>query len=491
MPTPIPNLTFRIEPGYTFVQDLSAFEFSPQNLLISGLPAGSELDAIFLCKVAEYQRNKNVWLDCEGAHAIYIMGKRRSGKTYTLGVLLEGLASNNWIKQGNKKQAVVMLDTMNVFITMPHDVEDVYGSKSKQFEELKRWGLEKESFNLILFYPRGTPPPPEGASKEIAIRPSDLSGEDWAALFGVDTYSDPMGQLISDLYERVVLEGYDDIKGNRVTANRDYSVDDLILCTESCPGIISGYHPDTVRAIKARLKAIKRLAIFSETGINLKEVFLPGQISILLLRDLEQNLRSLLVGILVKKIMEFRSISDKYERLAAVHKGRFKALKEQGIEVKAQDEYQKHEEYLKEAEKGLPRGWIIIDEAHNYIPTKGITPSGGPLKKYVNEGRNLGLSIVVATQNPSALDPSIRRNADILIIHSISMRDDISTAEGMINTFLPDTFEFGRERVSSRAFEQLVRSLPLGYAVISNDRVNRVFVAKIRPRITIHGGVEY
>jgi len=490
MLTPIPNLTFRIEPGYTFGQDLSSFEFSPQNLLIGGLPAGSELEAIFVGKVAEYQRSKNVWLDCEGAHAIYIMGKRRSGKTYTLGVLLEGLASNSWIKQGNKKQAVVMLDTMNVFITMPHSIEDIYGSKSKQFEELKRWSLGKESFNIVLFYPRGTPPPPEGISKEIAIRPSDLSGEDWAALFGVDTYSDPMGQLISDLYERVVLEGYDDIEGNHIDAKKDYSVDDLLCCIDSCQAIINGYHPETVRAIKARLKAIKRSAIFSETGINLREVFLPGQISILLLRDLEQDLRSLLVGILVKKIMEFRSASDKYERLAAVHKERFKA-KEQDIEEKAQEEYHKHEEYLKEVQKGLPRGWIIIDEAHNYIPAKGIIPSGEPLKKYVNEGRNLGLSIVVATQNPSALDPSIRRNADILIIHSISMKDDISTAEGMINTFLPDSFEFGRERISSRVFEQLVRSLPLGYAVISNDRANRIFVAKIRPRITIHGGVEY
>jgi len=139
----------------------------------------------------------------------------------------------------------------------------------------------------------------------------------------------------------------------------------------------------------------------------------------------------------------------------------------------------------------LPRGWIIIDEAHNYIPTKGITPSGEPLRKYVNEGRNLGLSIVVATQNPSALDPSIRRNADILIIHSISMRDDITAAEGMINTLAPDSFEFGRERISSRVFEQLIRSLPLGYAVISNDNVNRIFTAKIRPRLTVHGGIEY
>jgi hypothetical protein len=487
----IPNLTFRIEPGYTCVQDLAAPEFISHNLLVGGLPAGSELQAIFLGKVAEHTRGKNIWVDCEGAHAIYVMGKRRSGKTYTLGVLLEGLASSNWIKQGTKKQAIVMLDTMNVFTTMPHNIEDVYGSRSKYTAELMKWGLERETFNIVLFYPRGTTPPSEGRIKEIAIRPSDLSGDDWAALFGVDTYSDPMGQLISDLYEKVVLEGYEDAKGNRLSAKTDYSVDDLLVCIDSCQAISGGYHPDTIRAVSTRLKAIKRLPVFSETGINLKEVFLPGQISILLLRDLGQGLRSLLTGILIKKIMEFRSMSDKYERLAAVHLERNKALEEQNHKEEAQEEHQKYQEYLKEAQKGLPRGWVIIDEAHNYMPAKGITPSGEPLRKYVSEGRNLGLSIVVATQNPSALDPSIRRNADILIIHSMSMRDDISTADGMINTFLPDSFEFRSEKVSSRVFEQLVRSLPLGYALVSNDRANRVFVAKIRPRITVHGGVEY
>ena len=491
MSSDIPDLTFRVDPGYTFGKELVLPEFTPQNLLVGALPAGSELNATFLGKVAEYGKNKNVWFDCEGAHAIYVMGKRRSGKTYTLGVILEGLSSNNWIRRGNKKQAIVMVDSMNVFITMPHNVEDVYGGQSKQGEELKRWGLEKEDFNIVLFYPRGTSQPPEGISKEIAIRPSNLSGEDWAALFGVDTYSDPMGQLISDLYEKVVVEGYDDIKGIQVDGKQNYSVDDLLICIDNCQSIINSYHPDTIRAVKARFKAIKRLPVFSDAGVNLKDIFCPGQISILLLRDLEQNLRSLLVGMLVKKTMEYRSESDKFERLAVVHKERVRTLREQGNEEKAQEEYRKSEDDSKEAQKGLPRGWIIIDEAHNYIPAKGITPSGEPLKKYVNEGRNLGLSIVVATQNPSALDPSIRRNADILIIHSISMRDDISAAEGMINTFIPDYFDFGRERVSSRVFEQLIRSLPLGYAVISNDRANRIFVAKVRPRITIHGGVEY
>lgn len=491
MPRTIPNINFRIEPGYTFNQNLVVPEFASNNLLIGGLVAGSELQAIFLGRVAEYQRSKNLWLDCEGAHAIYVIGKRRSGKTYTLGVFLEGLGSSNWINQGTNAQAVVLLDTMNVFITMPHSIEDVYDTGSKQLRELKKWALEKENFNILLLYPRGTSAPPEGASREIAIRPADLSGEDWAALFALDTYSDPMGQLISDVYEKVVLEGYDDLNGTRVNPNRDYSIDDMTSCIDSCHDITTGYQQDTIRAIKARLNAIRRLPVFSQTGTNLKDIFVPGQLSILLLRDLEQNLRSLLVGTFVKKIMEFRSVSDKYERLAAVHKVRFSTLKEKGDEEGAQQEYEKYEGYLKEAQKGLPRGWVVIDEAHNYMPAKGITPSGGPLRKYVNEGRNLGLSIVVATQNPSALDPSIRRNADILIIHSMSMRDDISTTEGMINTFLPDSFEFSNERVSSRVFEQLVRTLPLGYALVSNDRSNRVFAAKIRPRITVHGGVEY
>jgi len=491
MKEPIPSLIFRIEPGYTFQQNLSALQFQVDNILVGQLITKTEVESIFLGKVAEYGKSRNIWLDCEGAHAIYVMGKRRSGKTYTLGVIIEGLASNNWIRQGSKKQAILMLDTMNVFITIPHNVEEVYIERSKEIEEFKRWMLKSEEFDVILLYPRGTTPPPEGISREIAIRPADLNDKDWAALFGVDTYSDPMGQLITDLYEKVVLEGYEDANGRRIDKKQDYSMGDLLNCLSNCEEIQTGYHQDTIRAIKARFKAIKRTPVFSKTGVDIKEIFLPGQISILLLRDIDQNLRSLLVGVLVKKIMEFRSVSDRFERLCVVHKKRFESFRERGDEEKARGACEKYKQYEQEAQKGLPRGWIIIDEAHNYMPAKGISPSGEPLRKYVNEGRNLGLSVVMATQNPSALDPSIRRNADILVIHSISMREDISTAEGMLNTWFPDSFEFGRERISTRVFEQLVRSLPIGYAVISNDGLNRICVAKVRPRITVHGGIEY
>lgn len=486
----IPNIIFRIEPGYSFEQDIGAPSFEENNILLGRLPASKELESVFLGKIAEYRRNKNVWIDCEGAHAIYVVGKRRSGKTYTLGVLAEGLASNNWIKQGTKKQAMLILDTMNVLVTMPNLVGDIYNDDSPQVKELGRWGLNQEGFDTMLLYPRGTLSPPEGTTKEITIKPGDLNSEDWALLFELDTYSDPMGQLIADLYDKVVVDGYRDEKENTHNAKEDYSINDILECMDMCPDISNGYHTDTIRGLRARFKAIQRLPIFSTTGVDLREVFSPGRISILLLRDLEQNLRALLVGIIVKKIMQLRSISEGFEKQAAIQFTRFQSLKEKG-DTGAKGAYLKYEQYQQQASEGLPRGWVIIDEAHNYMPTKGVTPSSKPLKKYVNEGRNLGLSIVMATQNPSALDQSIRRNADILIVHSISMRDDISATEGMINTIVPDVFEFGRNKITSRVFEQLIRSLPLGYALLSSDSASRVFVTKIRPRLTIHGGIEY
>lgn len=142
-------------------------------------------------------------------------------------------------------------------------------------------------------------------------------------------------------------------------------------------------------------------------------------------------------------------------------------------------------------ENGLPRGWILIDEAHNYIPQTGIIGSKEPLKKYVNEGRNIGLSIAVTTQQPSGLDAAIRRNADILVVHSITMASDLEVTEGMLNTSVPKAVAIERKKVDSHVFENMVRELKIGYAIISCVNVNRVFLVKVRPRATTHGGVEY
>lgn len=486
-----PIKRFRLEHGYAFDHSLVGPEFQKDNIVIGGTSDEEPLEVVFLGKLAEYDNMRaNVWLDLNGAHAVYIMGKRRSGKTFTLGCIAESLASTQWIKQGDNKQAILLLDTMNVFLTAHHNIDDVFGGKSREAQELRKWGIDSETLPIKFFYPKGTPVPPEGEIQELALRACDLTGDDWAALFGVDTFSEPIGQLISELYDRVAIEGYQTIEGKKIEPNSNYDISDLLKCLDESPDI-QRFEFRTIEAVRRYLRAVNRLPIFSGEGLNIQELFKEGHISIVLLRDLDYNLRGLLIGIIVKKLMEQRSHSDRYERLADVHKTKYETLKEVRPE-EAKIIHKKYQEYITEAKRGLPRGWIIIDEAHNYLPARGIIASREPLKKYVNEGRNLGLSIVVATQQPSGLDPAIQRNADILIIHSMSMRDDIQTVERMINTFVPESVVVDNsDRITTRVFDKIIRSLSLGFAVISNERINRVFPIKVRPRITVHGGKKY
>jgi len=405
---------FRLKHGYSFTETLTGPQFQKDNFVIGSTAEEGTPETIFLGKLAEYENMRaNVWIDLHGAHAIYIMGKRRSGKTFTLGGITESLASSQWIKQGEEQQAILLLDTMNVFLTMPHLVEEVFGKESRDYKELKQWGLASEELPIKLFYPRGCPAPPEGISEELSLRACDLTGEDWASLFGVDTFSEPIGQLLSELYDWVALEGWRTRDGEDVPAEGNYHISDLLECLKENPEV-QRFEFRTIEAIRRYLKAVDRLPVFSEEGMDFQELFKAGQISTVLLRDLDHNLRGLMIGTIVKKIMQYRSISDSFERMADIYKSKYEALKTEN-EEEAEKAFKKYKEYMKQTEAGLSRGWIIIDEAHNYLPAKGIVASREPLKKYVNEGRNLGLSIVVATQQPSGLDPAIQRNADILI----------------------------------------------------------------------------
>jgi hypothetical protein len=488
----IPKTKFRLPRGYDLREELGLPEFVTDNLLIGG-DSGGGVEGIFLGKLSEFGHNnmgKNLWLDTRGAHAIYIMGKRRSGKTYTLGTIAEGLASNSWLKQGSTQQAILILDTLNVFITMPNLVAGVYPQSSSVLSELKKWSMPEETIPLCFYYPKGTQPPPAAAALEMTIRPNELDAEDWAGLFELDTFSDPMGQLMAELYERVKIEGYSDSNSSWHPAKSDFSIQDLLQALDEDQQLMR-FDVRTMEGLRRRLKAVARLPIFSDRGIDVSNIFLPGQISIALLAELDQQVRGLLIGVLVKKIMQLRRVADRYERLAMVEATRLEREREATGSPSSVTK-KKLEDYLTKAKEGLARGFVIIDEAHNYIPARGLIASKEPLKKYVNEARNIGLSIVVATQQPSGLDSSIRRNADVLIIHSMSMRDDIDAAQGMINTYVPEYINVeGRDMTGSRAFEQLVRSLDLGYAVLSSDRANRICVLKIRPRLTVHGGIDY
>jgi hypothetical protein len=484
-----PQASFRLEHTFSAKPDL-AVDDGPGGSILMGRVGTGEFEAVYLGKHAE-TRFRDVWLDTRGAHVMYVMGKRRSGKSYTLGVLAEGLAASSWVKQGALSQGVLVLDTMNVYLTLPFGLVDTFPNSSAEVREFHKWKLVPESLAADLFHPAGTASPTGVTSREITLRPSDLGADEWCGLFEADPFADPLGHLITEVHGKVALDGYTDQDGHVLPANPAFDIDDLLNALEHDPDL-GRYHRDTRESLRRRFHAIRRLPVFSQTGLDVSDLLRPGHVSVLLLRDLDHQLRATLVALIVKQVMQLRGISEQEERMGAVHLSRAAKLADNDPAAAAEEKRLAQQCALRAAE-GLPRSWIIVDEAHNYVPAIGATASRKPLKKYVDEGRNLGLSIVVATQNPAGLDPSLQRNADVLLVHSLSRHDDITAAAGMVNTATPTevTLDTRHRFEGTRAFENMVRSLPVGYALAATDRANRLFPVRIRPRLTVHGGTEY
>ncbi len=487
----IPDIRFRLPHKFAALPALACDAMTDNGLLVGQNSTSANADAILVGKHAE-AGNRNVWMDIRGAHVLYVMGKRRSGKSYTLGALAEGLVAKTWVNQGAVTPAVLILDTMNVFLTMPFAVQDTLSDTSPDLLAARRWQLPAEGNAPVLYSPAGAETPPGIVAKPITLRASDLGSEEWCGLFEVDPFVDPMGHLITTAYAKLSADGGTDSEtGQPIPARPHFTISDMIDMLDRDTEI-ADFTADTRNALSRRLRTLDRMSLFGDQGLDVRDLFAPGQVTVLLLRDLDTDMRNVLVSLIVKRTMRLRAVAEQFERLVPVHRDRAARLSatdpnEAAKEAAAADECEAR------ALEGLPRSWIIIDEAHNYIPARGGVPSKKPLKQYVDEGRNLGLSIVVATQQPSGLDPSIQRNADMLLIHALSHQDDIVAARGMINTAVPDEviLDDKYKHAGQRAFEAMVRNLPIGYAIVSTDRANRLFPVRIRPRTTIHGGGDY
>lgn len=492
MDVDIPLTQFRLEHNLECQPELT-IDAGPgdDGYLMGQVASGANIEAIYLGKQAE-PPFRAVWLDALGAHVLYVMGKRRSGKSYTLGVLAEGLASRSWLRQGETSQAVLVIDTMNVFLTMPFSSFDVFPDESSEMRDLRKWKIPAEEIPLTLYQPRGTPQPSSIITREIGLRPSDLGADEWCGLFEVDPFSDPLGHLMTEVHGKVALDGYiDNTTGASIASNEEFVISDLLRALAN-DGDLQRYHRDTREALVRRLHALNRLPVFSDNGLDIDELLQPGHISVLLLRDLEAQVRSALVAQIVKRMMARRGVAEQEERIAAIHASRAKRLQSNDPEQAIREE-ELAAAHMERAAAGLARSWLVIDEAHNYVPASGVNPARGPLKKYVDEGRNLGLSIVVATQNPAGLDPSLQRNADMLLVHSLSRQDDIAAAEKMLNTGTPNSvvLDSSNRFEGARMFERIIRNMPIGYALASTDRANRLFPVRMRPRSTVAGGADY
>jgi hypothetical protein len=431
---------------------------------------------ILLGKCAEHTGlrdmfDSNVWLDIRLPHVIFICGKRGSGKSYDLGVLAEGLALTSSSKITTKDSSIttIIFDTQNQFWSLGVTPSPKLPEDQNQIKELDSWQLKPVPLdNVKLFSPMGNKMI-FGTENQFVISPSDIDVDDWCGLLQVDRYS-PMGHCIRLVHRKVTSTGYSSrastgsMKEIKIPPKQDYEIMDMIYCLEQDTEIVDQMQRSTRDALLWRLESMVDSKLFAKGGIDINSVLVPGRLSVFLLRDLDDSTKSLVVSVVTKRIF---NIMGEY------HTAR-KLKRRYGQPPPKKD---------------LPMGvWTIIDEAHVVCPSEQNTAAKPALIEYVKRGRDAGLSLVLASQQPSAIDSSLLSQVDLAIIHRLVLDSDISAATSRFPARFPTSVRLGERDVGDP--RALIRLLDEGEALVGDAESERGLIVRIRPRVSAHAGDE-
>ncbi len=115
--------------------------------------------------------------------------------------------------------------------------------------------------------------------------------------------------------------------------------------------------------------------------------------------------------------------------------------------------------------------WLLVDEAHAFFG--GVADAA--LETILTRGRAPGVSLVLATQRPSAVPGVAVSQSDVLVAHRLTAEADLEALAAARPTYLEG---------------DLADRLPAepGEVVIVDDATETVHAARIRRRDTPHGG---
>jgi hypothetical protein len=407
-----------------------------------------------------------------------IVGKRGSGKSFTLGSFLEGLCTTEKttaINQITGQRAALLFDTLNIFQWMVAPVrERADGSRpiQEQAALLRKWKLEPVSLAVDLWVPAGYASRVTPSARPFRIRTADMELADWAALLRVDAVQDILGQLLSQVYDKVTQRGWNDEAGRDVPAAADYAIADLIRCVREDPEIQDDFQQQTVRALRQRLSAYEASPLFGPTGTSLIELLQPGRLSVLLLSGVPDDVRLVAIFLTIRKLLFARAQAS--EAAKTIELG-FAEDPEERARV---------ERLIRDAP---PKTWVVVDEAQNVFPSERQTSASDILLRFVREGRNFGLSLGFTTQQPSAIDSRIMAQVDTIICHTLTVQKDLQNVLSNLKAREPARVQIRGADVS---LADAIRQLDVGQAFLSNTDAERSLFMDIRPRTSIHGGFE-
>ncbi len=377
-----------------------------------------------------------ICMDVVRPHVILICGKRGSGKSYSAGVMAEEMV----ILPRDIKQnlSILMIDTMGIYWSMKRPNE-------KDRELLEKWGLKPSAMKEMQFFiPKGRVKEYKEAGVDFdfpfTLPTGELTAQDWIITFGFNIL-DEHGILT----ERV-------IKNLKKRFGDNYSIDHIIKEIESDKRA----EKKIKDALVSRFMAAQDWGVFERKGTPIERFLQPGKISVI---DISHYLRSstgwsvrtLVIGLFARRIFQARLMARKKEEIEVI---------------------------TGEKRKSMPMVWMIMDEAHQFIPSQGTTAASESILTLIKEGREPGISLVLITQIPNKLHSDALAQSDLVISHRLTSEADIKALRGIMQSYMLEDIQ------------DMINSLPRqkGSAIILDDSSERIYSIQVRPRISWHAG---
>jgi len=249
------------------------------------------------------------------------------------------------------------------------------------------------------------------------IKFSDLSVDDIATICGIEE----KWTNIKDAIENAIKSLPD-----------SYDMNDLIDKLEKDK--VDKNKGNNPSAALRYVKRLKRLKVFGAATTDIDKFLKPKHLSVLDLSGLEDR---------VSDYVAYRVLKEIYDKLTS--------------------RSYKYPVFL------------MIEEAHRFIPVKENTFSRSIIKKIAAEGRKFGAFLTLITQRPSKIDPDALSQCNSQIIMRVTNPEDQNAIR----------------KSSERISESLLNDLPglnVGEAVVVGHLVKTPLMVKIRERETKEGG---
>ncbi len=394
-------------------------------------------------KMGTYTSLSNrILMDVARSHVILIAGKRGSGKSYTLGVITEEIA--NLPQELARNIAPIIFDTMGIFWTMKFKNE-------KDKDILKEWNLEAKESPIKVFAPigkmeeykeKGIP-----VDEAFALKASELDSEDWIITFNLAMTSQE-GVLITNTIAELKEK------------ENNFTIQDIIKQINHTHNVSQ----ETKNIASSLFQAAESWGIFSKNneGTEITDLVNAGKTTIIDLSVYSSigsfNVRGLVIGLVSKKLFQERINARKKEEIQSI---------QHGLDYASYNPTREN-----------PLIWLFIDEAHEFLKKNEKTPATDSLVQILREGRQPGISLVLATQQPGQIHNDVMTQSDIVISHRVTSKPDIEALNQIMQSYLLESIKSTMDKLPSSK----------GSAIILDDNSERIYPMRMRPRLTWHGG---